>query len=327
MEGNPIESESLTGNVRGSLLSRQYHIVCPAAILTYIALQLLIGLQSGIGEPADNVGKGVYDFYCSGGTSFSISAIQQLIKIFECRLQSGIFRSSAAIFVAVFTVNVIAGSAFFLTYLMKYGGISTDVFGVVSTTPQWAEWLVSVPLMVYVTLAIEDKPALTKRDKIVLGVFTCAIACGFLLNFREIGQPVGFVLFILGCCSITVNLFLDRAAYAIEFDVDVMDEITRGSTVGSMSVASKQKTLNRLFLLAFPFFPATHIAGHLKLLTRDQVLIGFGMCSLVSKLLFAGSLYDTHTVFAHSSKVLRKKPGNLSNATTRENSQIVLESN
>jgi hypothetical protein len=225
---NPIEVDEISDG--GSLLSRQYHYVCPAAIIIYIALQLLIGLKSGLGVPADDlaIGTRVYYFYNAGGTSFIVSAMQQIVKIFECRLQPGNHHTSEAIYTAVLTVNIIAASAFLLTFLMNYGGICTDVFGVVSTTPQWAEWLVTVPLMVYMTLAIEDKPALTFRDKAVIAVFICAIAFGFLLNFRGMGQPMGFVLFILGCFSITVNFWLDRI-YGSKLEGEICEEIKEGT--------------------------------------------------------------------------------------------------
>lgn len=304
-----------------TLLSKQYHYVCPAAILIYITLQLLIGLKSGLGEPTDDVAIGtrVYYFYNASGTSFIVSAIQQIVKIFECRLRPGNHRTSESIYTAVLTVNSIAASAFLLTFIMNYGGICTDVFGVVSTTPQWAEWLVTVPLMVYMTLTIEDKPALTTRDKMILGVFVLAIAFGFLLNFRDIGQPLGIVLFVLGCCSITVNFWLDRM-YGTKLERGICEEMKEGTNGDYASIArtSKQKTLSRLFLVIFPFFPATHIAGHINLLTREQVLIAYGMCSLISKLLFAGCVSDAHVGLVVGIQTLRLTTEKAMTQTRRE---------
>ena len=171
--------------------------------------------------------------------------------------------------------------------------------------------------MVYMTLAIEDKPCLTKRDLVVLGVFILAIAFGFLLNFREMGVACGIVLFVLGCCSITVNFWLD-----LSFGTKLSTELTSADDgnidYASMSRTSKQRTLSRLFLFAFPCFPATHIAGHVQLLTREQVFIAYGLCSLIAKLLFAGSVSDAHIGLAGGIQSLRLATEKALNQTRRQ---------
>ena len=302
-----------------TLLSRQYHWVCPMCLIIYVVLQLLIGLKSGLGDTTTSdmdVGTRAYYFYNGGATSFIVSAVQQAVKIFECRLQPGKRRSAEAIYFAVLTVNIIAASSFLLTFLMNYGGICTDVFGVVSNTSQWAEWLVTVPLMVYMTLAIEDKERLTKRDIIILVVFVLAIAFGFLLNFRDMGIAWGIVLFVFGCCSITVNFWLDMS-YGSKLSSELT--IVDGKIdYAAMNRTSKQKTLSRLFLFAFPCFPATHIAANIQLLTREQVFIAYGLCSLIAKLLFAGSVSDAHIGLAGGIQNLKLVTEKALNHTRRQ---------
>ena len=303
-----------------TLLSQQYHYVCPAAIVVYLVLQVLISMVSGLGEQTTDfaVGTRVYYFYYSAATSFAVSAAQQIVKIFECRLQEGKHRSSEAIYCAVLTVNLIAGSSFLITFLNEFGGICTDVFGVPSTTPQWAEWIVTVPLMVYMTLALEEKEALTLRDKVILAVFVCAIGFGFLLNFKSMGVPMGIVLFVLGCCSITVNFWLDRVYGSKLFDEMGAELTGKGADYALMARLSKQRTLSRLFLTVFPFFPATHLAGQIQLLSREQVFIAYGLCSLIAKLLFAGSVSDAHVGLITGIQTLKLSTEKAMNTTRRE---------
>jgi len=126
------------------------------------------------------------------------------------------------------------------------------------------------------------------------------------------------VLFVLGCCSITVNFWLDRA-YGNKLIDEMGAEITgKGADYALMARLSKQRTLSRLFLVVFPFFPATHIAGHIQLLTREQVFIAYGLCSLIAKLLFAGSVSDAHVGLITGIQALKLSTEKAMNTTRRE---------
>ena len=276
-----------------TLLSRQYRYVCPAAICIYVTLQLLIGLKSNIGDSYDaQLSTRTYYFYSGGGSSFVISAVNQMIKIFECRTHSR-DHNSEGIYFAVLTVNLIAASSFILTFALNWGGICKDVLGVESTTAQWAEWLVTVPLMVYMTLAMEDKPALFWEDIVIIIVFILAIAFGFFLNFNEMPIALGYILFMLGCCSISVTTILDYLSVkSFEKALSSQNQLLNSTRI--IARASKRRTLTRLFTVIFPLFPLTHILAQTKVIDREGTFVAYAICSLIAKLLFASSVSDTH---------------------------------
>lgn len=72
------------------------------------------------------------------------------------------------------------------------------MLGVESLCGQWAEWLTSVPLIVYMAIAVEDKKALDKIDGlIIVSCFMC-IFFGFILNIStDDNSSLGIVLLTL----------------------------------------------------------------------------------------------------------------------------------
>ena len=302
--GAVIKDSEEDNRERTTLLSHQYYIVCPCAIIVYIILQFLIGTVSNLGDKESEMSDRIYYFYNGAGFSFIISAIQQIVRILECRFQWG-NKNSQGIYFTVFTVSSIAASSFILTTTLEWGGMCKDILGVESTAAQWAEWLVTVPLMVYMTLAMEDKESLTSHDIVIIAVFTIAISFGFLLNFKKMPLIIGYVLFILGCCSITVTIVLDRLSGA-KFTHAINDSSTSHTDYRRVLIkASKRRTLSRLFLAVFPLFPLTHILAQAQLLDRDMTLIAYALCSLIAKLLFASSVSDAHMSLAEGVNKLR----------------------
>jgi hypothetical protein len=188
------------------------------------------------------------------GFAFSISVIQQIMNVLACR-QSGGNRDLQGIYFSIMTVSSIAGSASLLTFAIDWGGVMLDVFGVYSNAAQWAEWLVTVPMMVYIALAIEIKPFLNRSDFIILFVFLFAILFGFLLNVDGIPKVLGYVMFILGCCSLTVTVVTDKFS-------KVAPQLP--STYDELFCTSQKHLLFNLFYIVFPLFPLVHILAHTK---------------------------------------------------------------
>ena len=298
-KANLINDNAITNDTnqsgRATLLSRQYCIVCPIAIIVYILLQFFIGMKSDLcmKEEDEPISDRVFYFYNGAGFTFVISAIQQIVRIMECKLHWG-DNNSQGIYFTVFTVSAIAASSFILTSTIQWGGICKDVLGVKSTAAQWAEWLVTVPIMVYMTLAMEDKAALTSYDIIIIAVFALAILSGFLLNFDTMPLALGYVLFILGCCSITVTIVLNSLTKRSFRDAMRDHSVSHSDYRRLLTKASKRRILTKLFVIVFPSFPLTHVLAQANVLDRDNTLIAYAICSLVAKLLFAGSVSDAY---------------------------------
>lgn len=80
------------------------------------------------------------------------------------------------------------------------------MLGVESVCGQWAEWLTSVPLIVYMTIAVEDKKSLALGDFIVIGSCFLCVFCGFLLTLSQNSSRVGMGLLLLSFFSVCVTV-------------------------------------------------------------------------------------------------------------------------
>jgi hypothetical protein len=154
--------------------------------------------------------------------------------------------------------------------------------------------------MVYIALAIEIKPVLTKNDIIILLVFFVSIVFGFVLNINGIPVELGYLLFVMGCCSLTVTVVTDKFNKAKPYSPSTLDEL---------SAASQQKVVFRLFYTVFPLFPLTHILAHVRVLDKDNTMLAYGICSVIAKLLFASYLCQAHVGLSETKdKVMHYHP-------------------
>lgn len=199
--------------VFASLLSRQHHYVLPCALIVYVILQYIVGRYQICSPYRSPVSVTTETFFYCSASCFAMSAMQQLVKIFSFRGQKATGGMSRSLFFAAFTVCVIAGSSSFLTAYVGYGGICIDIFGVESVAGQWAEWFVTVPLITYLTIAVEDKERLENQDFLIIISCLMCIICGFFMN--EIGgfMYMGIALLVICWGSIVAAvIILNRAA-------------------------------------------------------------------------------------------------------------------
>jgi hypothetical protein len=122
----------------GSLLSLRYKLVCPFAIIVYIILQVVIGLNyipTQVRFDMDCSFK-VKVFTFGSGMAFAINVIQQIMNTCACR-EPGKNKELQGVYFSILTVSSIASSASLLTFAINWGGVMTDVFGVYSNAAQW----------------------------------------------------------------------------------------------------------------------------------------------------------------------------------------------
>ena len=96
-------------------------------------------------------------FYYSAGFSFFMFALQTLGKIYECLFATNLESGSVGVYCAALLESLIASSSSLLTAYWGYGGVCTDMLGAQSPCAMWAEWLCSVPLLLYMSIAIEGR--------------------------------------------------------------------------------------------------------------------------------------------------------------------------
>lgn len=114
---NPIDNSLYTRDCKPhvTLLSRQQHYVLPCSLIQYSLLQYTIGSKSNICsdqlEPASSATTTVS--YCAAAC-FLMTGIQQILKIYSYRNQSG-GCMSRSLYLAALIISIIAGTSSYLT--------------------------------------------------------------------------------------------------------------------------------------------------------------------------------------------------------------------
>lgn len=121
-----------------SLLNLRYKTVCPFVIIVYIVLQLVIGFDCiPVQIDYDIIPSLNVRFVTFGaGFAFTISVIQQLLKVCECRQSRG-KKNLQGLHFSIAVMSGIAGTSSFLKFGFNLG-VMQDVFGVHSQAAQWA---------------------------------------------------------------------------------------------------------------------------------------------------------------------------------------------
>jgi hypothetical protein len=338
-----------------TLISRQYKYACPLFAAVYVALQLLIGMKSGFcdanAEPYQP--RTVY-FYYSAGFSFFMYAVQTTGKIYETAVQ-GIDQAAVGIYCCALTESLIASSSALITAYWGYGGVCTDALGAQSPCAQvttctscvhiasgdllaliprsslppslpcclvgqWAEWLCSVPLLLYMSVAIEDKPALTLKDIVVIGSVVLTVACGFFMNTPGLSPSGAIVLFIAGCFFLGLCMFLGVITQKREervFDDEDYAKETLARDTQFLAQSAKKRALSRLVILLMPLFPLVNILQYTHVFDRDEGFIAYELLGVVAKLLFLSTMSDAHISLSQTVSILRLSAEEAANATRR----------
>ena len=271
-----------------SLLSRQGFYVLPGALMTYILLQTLVG-HNTVCTGTVPFAPWTKFYFFGAGFSFVTSSVQQMSRTYSCYRES--VCNKGTLFLAAMTISIVAGSSCYLTYALSHGGICQDIFGIESPAAQWSEWIVSVPLMSYLAVSVEDKFQLSKSDYFVITSLTFAVLCGAVMNLKHNSEGVGIFLFVLGCTSLVVS-FVHVRRSNVHRD-QTLDRAQRNRISDDEIVADSKKIfLTRLICAVFPQFPIIYLFGYFKILDRDQLYVAFVLLSVAAKLLFVSALVD-----------------------------------
>ena len=290
-----------------NILTQQGYYVLPISIGAYIILQGLTHIQQVC--IAEEYGISVSYYYFGAGFAFSVNVLLSGKKVLEHHVHrgpNGEFRGMA--FVAATTISTIAGTASFLTSNANYGGVCVDILGVSSPAAQWSEWLVCVPLMTYMIVSMEQKPALTLGDYTIILLMGFSVLVGFLMNL-PVTFGGGVFLFIFGClCLIGVLVFVMKGRESVvptSNDYLTNDQIT-AKKYQLLAQTNRRNNLTLLIATVFPIFPLIYLLGWIHILDRDQVAIGYIMVSLIAKLLFVSTLLDAQVHLTDSMEIQRQ---------------------
>lgn len=194
---------------------------------------------------------------------------------------------------AILSVHCIAGMSQYLTYFNYQSNVCVDGFGVTTFSSQWSEWLVSVPLLAYLSCSIVSKRSLYLSEWMLLANIASMIVTGFMITLDPARRYHYFTVS-------TVNMLAIPALSRMIDDQDIVaicshrvQQMTSNTETGSYLVKEQQKwrrkMLWRLFMVCW-LFPSVYMLRATGLIGAETCCVAFLLCSLVGKLLFSSSL-------------------------------------
>ena len=249
--------DSSTDN-EGTLISRQWHYVMPISLLSYVILQVILSSQSTVcdlhvpfADWTRLVGIGVAScfglsvcYHVANGISVESWAEKETEHL------RGVYAGAA-------TMSIVAGASTVL-YLTEFGQhVCRDALGMDTPGVQWPEWMVAAPLLVYITIAIEDKSELSVEDYAIIILMFLCILFGFVMNFF-MDLAWGIILYTLSTLCMVGNIVLALKARRNTRNRENSKVLSRQWILERMIMKSR---LAQLLFWILPLFPIFYIFG------------------------------------------------------------------
>jgi len=283
-----------------TLLDHQIQISLPLISIVYVILQAAVGLHHTYSStPICNHSDDELSWakYMMSGSSMcmvltctlQLIRMRQLLKVKENSRNLPLIR----VFLVLFVMCAISGSSHLMTLLWQYGGICKDAFGVYSPAAQWAEWLVLVPYLCYIALALEQKSHMSKFDSVMVGLLLLMIMAGFSLN---IPMPFGVAIFLLlvcwGCLG-TVTCMTVWNYRKVERECGAHK--LRLSGFFLLKQRKRKAHLLRDLLIIMWYFPTVWLLGAAGALDLNYTFAAYEVGSIFGKVIFSTVVVESHT--------------------------------
>ena len=201
---NGTKEDQKFGDNFSLLSDRRSRMVFPTCVVIYLSMQLIMlrnawPCQVPLGRYS--VSEVIYDFQDTGtkiispfspwvryvdlfaAISFTVASVvniyrwlqlsekpKESVAMDEIREEDRreAFIEQRNIYEAALSINIIAATSAILTYTHgafgMYTGVCSDIFGVETPSPIWSEYLVAVPLLVYIAIAMEQKSSIQTEE-------------------------------------------------------------------------------------------------------------------------------------------------------------------
>eukprot|EP01041_Mallomonas_annulata_P003484 gene3484-6930_t len=305
-----------------TLLTKQYRKVLMICIIVYVTLQLLTGLAKAMDVSVCNdpyiFPNWVFTVNLVVALCFLLSALSILLRMLP--KQNGRSVELYSYLAANLTIKTIAGSSSFLTLTANWGGVCRDGFGVLSAAAQFSEWLVCVPLLIYIAVSCEVKNKLSWKDKAVIILMGLAIFLGRLPIFFT-GYYLNFILIFLSCaCVLSVFYLVIDAHGALAAalsrkpvisleNIDAKANTLCSKLAGGHSIhqsyelCRQKKSLESALIrqnlavicfIAMPIFPLIYFFSLFKILNDDIAYTSTMVVSMLVKVFIATIVTEGH---------------------------------
>jgi hypothetical protein len=246
-----------------TLISRQWYYVLPLCFVTYLILQALIGAQRGICTIREPFSQWTQNFNVICASCFMLSVCHHfIVGAFLGTWQHKDMDHPRSVYAAAATVSLIAGISNIITIANGYTHICIDSLGISTYHTQWAEWLVTVPLLGYITCAVDDKIALSNQDIMVIALMFLTIFFGFLMNLPNVSasEEIGIFYFIVSCMCVGGNIYLAMQSHRERIRIENSGD-QEANTLWRLQRLNMQARLAWFLTAVLPLFPANYLLG------------------------------------------------------------------
>ena len=172
---------------------------------------------------------------------------------------------------------------------------------VVSHAAIWPDWIITLPLLVFITISVDDKPLFSKEDLLA----TAILLVGTVFQTFVIITNSGIVA--VGSLVLSTLLLSPVATIAYRSHVElealllkIRENPSRKSLYERKTLlASRRATMSNFLALSTPFFPVIYYLRLFGLVDENLAYVGFLLASAFMKIFFASLCMDAHLEVSH----------------------------
>lgn len=176
-----------------------------------------------------------------------------------------------------------------------------SLFSVQTAASHWPEWIVAVPLLVFIALSVDDKPSLSHTDWFIISSFFVCILSGFLLQTTS-NVLLSKVLLTISLVSCTPCLLMIQQTQSKLMSVmkrSTENQFRRGFYERKILLASRKATLCLGLGLMLPAFGLIYILALSRVFSPETTWVAFNGLSAFTKLVFSSLCMDSHLEISH----------------------------
>lgn len=180
----------------------------------------------------------------------------------------------------------------FLAVEFDWGGTCVSSVGATTQLLMWPEWISTVPLLVYLTIAVVDKPLFSAADLAFIGTMFLCLLIGSMMQFSQSSWS-GWILFVISTCLYLPMLFLPAfLMHGIsESEAGIKDSMARQN----FALRSKRRhQLAKWLIFGSAIFPVLYFLSALGYLNSAQSVEALHMFSVIIKGFFTTVVTDVH---------------------------------
>jgi hypothetical protein len=197
-----------------------------------------------------------------------------------------------------------------IALVWNWGGVCVDVLNVASPAAIWGEWIACGPLLVFITVTVDNKPRLTKMDWFMMVTFFLCLITGL---FIIPPQPFGLAQFWLfvSCLTYAPLLYLPwytnddmgsgsgqgqevHSLIAEDEAQQRQDSDNHAKSISKIEHGRERYYLSVWLTIILPIFTVNYLAGLWGAIDYAKTIAIYQILSVLTKGLFTAICMDTH---------------------------------